>query len=204
MDNGMPWGTQSKLPSALGLWLVGIGISLIYGRPARSTDNAVVERSHGVLDKWVEPHTCEDFAACEQRLAWAVHTQRERYPVDKGQSRIQKYPDLYANPRGYEAQHDSQLWSRYHVRHYLRDFSFQRKVEKNGAISLFANSYYVSQKYVKRYVEVHFDDLSDYWIICDEYGEELRRHPAKELNYEIISQLRLAKRRRKPAKAMSL
>lgn len=109
MDNGMPWGTQSKLPSALGLWLVGIGVSLIYGRPARSTDNAVVERSHGVLDKWVEPHTCEDFADCEARLAWAVHTQRERYPVDKEQSRIQKHPDLYANPRGYDAQHDSQI-----------------------------------------------------------------------------------------------
>ena len=203
MDNGMPWGTQSKLPSALGLWLVGIDIQLIYGRPARSTDNAVVERSHGVLDKWVEAHSCEDFMACEQRLAWAVHTQRERYPVDKRQSRIQKYPDLYSNLRGYDPQQDSQVWSRYLVRHYLSGFSFQRKVEKSGAISLFANTYYVSQKYARRYVEVHFDDLSDYWIICDEYGEELRRHPAKELNYELISQLRLAKRRRKPVKAMS-
>lgn len=203
MDNGMPWGTNSKLPSAMGLWLVGLDIELIYGRPARSTDNAVVERSHGVLDKWIESDQCEDFADCEKRLAWAVYTQRERYRVDQGQTRIQKYPDLYANPRGYDPQQDSQMWSRYRVRQYLSGFSFQRKVEKNGRITLFANQYYLSRKYARRYVEVHFDDLTDQWVICDEFGNELRRHPVKELTYELLSQLRLAKRRRNPTKAMS-
>lgn len=203
MDNGFPWGTTSNLPSAMGLWLVGLGIDLIYGRPARSTDNAVVERSHGVLDKWVEAHQCQDFADCEQRLAWAVQTQRERYRVDKEETRIQKYPDLYANVRGYDPQQDSQIWSLYPMQHYLSGFSFQRKVEKNGSLSLFANTYAVSQKYARRSVEVHLDDAIGYWVICDEYGKELRRHPAKELSYELISQLRLAKRRRHPVKAMS-
>lgn len=204
MDNGTPWGTASKLPSAMGLWLVGIGIDLIYGRPARSTDNAVVERSHGVLAKWVEAHNCDAFTACEQQLAWAVHTQRERYRVDKGQTRIQKHPDLYANPRGYEPQRDSQMWSWQRIQHYLSGFSFQRKVEKNGRITLFANTYSISTKYARRFVEVHFDDFTGHWVICDEFGKELRRHLAKELSYELISQLRLAKRRRHPTKALSL
>lgn len=203
MDNGTPWGTASKLPSALGLWLVGLGIELIYGRPARSTDNAVVERSHGVLARWIEAHHCADFAHCQQKLAWAVLTQRERYRVDNGQTRIQKYPDLYANPRGYQSQPESPMWSRYRVRHYLSGFSLQRKVEKNGRITLFANTYAVSKHYARRSVEVHFDDVTDHWVICDEFGQELRRHPAQELSYALISQLRLAKRRRYPAKAMS-
>lgn len=203
MDNGTPWGTASKLPSAMGLWFVGIGIDLSYGRPARSTDNVVVERSHGVLDKWIEVHTCADITICEQRLAWAVHTQRERYRVEKGQTRIQKHPDLYANSRGYEPDRDSQLWSWHRIRHYLSGFCFQRKVEKNGRISLFANSYYLSRDYARRTVEVHFDDLTRHWVICNEFGEALRRHPAKELSYELISQLRLAKRHRNPVKAMS-
>ena len=203
MDNGHPWGTMSKLPSALGLWLVGLGVELLYSRPARSTDNPVVERSHGVLDQWLEAPRCVDFAACEQRLDWAVYTQRERYRLDNGQTRLQKHPDLYANPRGYDPQQDSQLWSRYRLRQYLSGFSFQRKVEKNGRITLFANTYSVAQKYARRSVEVHFDATTDYWIICDEYGVELRRHPAKELSYEQISQLHLAKRRRNPVKAVS-
>lgn len=204
MDNGMPWGTSSKVPSAMGLWLVGLGIELIYGRPARSTDNAVVERSHGVLDQWIDPQQCANYGDCAQKLDWAVRTQRERYRVNQGQTRLEKYPDLYANTRGYDAQHDSQMWSRYRVKHYLSGFSFQRKIEKNGRINLFTNNYSVSAKCARRYVEVHFDEVTEQWIICDEFGKELRRHPVKELNYELISQLQLSKRRRNPANAVSL
>ena len=133
-----------------------------------------------------------------------MQTQRESYRSVNGQTRVQKYPDLYANPRGYEPEHDSQLWSRYRICHYLKDFSFQGKVEKNGGITLFANNYHLSRDYAQRYVEVHFDDLTDESVICDEFGAELRRHPAKELSYELISQLQFAKRRRNPVKAMSL
>ena len=71
LDNGAPWGTQSRLPSALGLWLVGLGVALSYGRPGCSIDNAVVERSHGVLSQWVDPAWCADFATCQAQLAWA-------------------------------------------------------------------------------------------------------------------------------------
>lgn len=134
---------QHQSAGRVPLLLVGLGIGLIYGRPARSTDHAVVERSHGVLANWLEPHACADFTACQQSLNWAVHTQRERYRLGNGQTRIQKYPDLYANPRGYSPQEDSQQWSRYRLRQYLRGFSFQRKVEKNGSITLFANRYSV-------------------------------------------------------------
>src|SRR5687768_2785006 len=84
MDNGMPWGTLSPLPSGLGLWLVGIGVTPIYGRPARSTDNALVERDHGVLAQWVELDHCLDFQDCRRRLNWAVKTQRERYRSPHG------------------------------------------------------------------------------------------------------------------------
>jgi len=198
MDNGSPWGTQSKLPSAMGLWLVGLGVDLIYGRPARSTDNAVVERSHGVLANWVEPEQCADFEDCQQRCEWAEHTQRGRYRLANGLTRIQAYPELYANTRGYEAtqEADSHQWSHNKVSQYLSGFSFQRKVEKNGRITLFANNYSVGARYARRYVEVHFDEVTDCWVMCDEFGHELRRHPAKELTYKQISQLQLAKRRR--------
>ena len=197
MDNGFPWGTNSKLPSAMGLWLVGLGIDLLYGRPARSTDNAVVERSHGVLAMWVEPQQCADFVACQQRCAWAEHTQRSRYRLANGQTRVETYPELYANPRGYEPEQDSWQWSRNRVRHYLRGFRFQRKVEKNGRITLFANTYSIGSAYARRYIEIHFDEVTDCWVMCDEFGHELRRHLAKELTYTQISQLQLAKRRRK-------
>ena len=196
MDNGTPWGTQSKLPSAFGLWLVGLGIDLIYGRPARSTDNAVVERSHGVLAQWVEPERCADWAACQQRLAWAVLTQRERYRLAGGQTRLQTFPALLTNPRPYDPQTEAACWSLERVRQYLSGFHFQRRVELNGRITLFANNYSVGRQYARQYIAIQLDPQTDEWVMRDEYGADIRRHPTQELSYEIISQLTLAKRRR--------
>lgn len=197
MDNGTPWGTQSSLPSALGLWLVGLGIGLIYSRPARSTDNAVVERSHGVLASWVDPAACADFAQCQQRLEWAVVTQRERYRFSGQQTRCDAYPLLQTNRRVYDPDEDSRLWVMDRVRAYLAGFRFQRKVEKYGQVTLFANSYSAGRAYARQTVEIHFDDRCDEWVFVDETGQDIRRHPAKELTYAQISQLTLAKRRKK-------
>lgn len=196
VDNGMPWGTGSKLPSALGLWLVGLGVELIYSRPARSTDNAVVERSHGVLNQWVEAPGCADFAACQARLDWAVHTQRERYQLAQGQSRCQLYPQLSQPQRAYCPQQEAQNWSLAQVRTYLSQFRFQRKVEKNGRITLFASSYSVGRTYSRRYLEVYFDPDGHEWVICDEAGLPIRRYPAQDICYDTIRCLKLAKRRR--------
>jgi len=196
MDNGSPWGTQSKLPSAFGLWLVGLGIDLIYGRPRRSTDNAVVERSHGVLAQWAEPACWTDYADGEQHLAWAVLTQRERYRFAGGQTRLQAFPALLTNPRRYDPRTEPAHWSLDRVRQYLSGFQFQRKVELNGRVTLFANTYSAGRAYARQYIGLQLNPLTDEWIMRDEYGTEFRRHPAKELSYDIISQLKLAKSRK--------
>lgn len=195
MDNGMPWGTQSKRPSALGLWLVGLGIGLVYGRPARSTDNAVVERSHGVLNGWVEPEQCVNFSDCQQQLAWALHTQRERYPLADGRTRCQAYPELRQNLRRYTPAHESDQWDMGRVCEYLAGFQFQRKVEKNGRITLFANTYSVGRAYQRQYLTVQLDSQSREWVISDDTQQVIRRHVAKELDYDLIQNLRLTQSR---------
>lgn len=192
MDNGTPWGTHSPLPSALGLWLVGLGIRLVYGRPRCSTDNAVVERSHGVLANWVEPSRCRDFAHCQAQLAWAVHTQRARYPVQGTMSRLQSHPTLLSNTRAY----DPQLWSMQRVKTYLSQFVFRRKVEKYGQLTLFANTYSVGRAQARLPVECRLDPDTSEWVVTDEQGNLLRRLPAQELDETRIHQLQLAKRRK--------
>lgn len=196
MDNGTPWGTQSRLPSALGLWLVGLGMDLIYGRPRQSTDNAVVERDHGVLAQWIEAHQCSDFEACQRQVAWAAHTQRERYRSPNGYTRAQAFPDLFTNPRLYAPEDDPQSWQQERVAHYLSGFIFHRKVEINGQVSLFANTYSLGKHYARQTIQITFDPDTYVWIFTDEHAHLIRRHPTKELFYERISQLQLAKRRR--------
>jgi hypothetical protein len=196
VDNGMPWGTQSPVPSALALWWVGLDIVPVYGRPARSTDNAVVERSHGVLTAWVEPACCANFADCQAQLTWAMYTQRARYPACGTQTRTQAYPALFANPRPYAVSQEHDLWQLSRVVTYLAQFHFQRKVEKRGQITLFANTYAVGRAYQRQIVEVHLDDQTAQWVVCNDSGQEIRRFPNQELSYDQISQLQLGKRRK--------
>lgn len=94
VDNGSPWATQSDVPSALALWLVGLGVKVLVNRPRRCTDNAIVERGHGVLSKWVEPQRVDNGQALQAQLDWAIEIQRERYPAFKGKTRLAVFPDL--------------------------------------------------------------------------------------------------------------
>lgn len=196
MDNGIPWGTNGSLPSALGLWLVGLGVGLVYGRPGCSTDNAVVERSHGVLARWVEPAHCADFATCATRLLWAVQTQRERYPAYAGVTRVQAFPALLTNARRYDPLAESAHWSIERVKMYLSQFVFRRKVEQYGQVTLFATTYSVGRAYGRYDVELRLDPQTDEWVVTDTHGTLLRRLPCQELAYARISQLQLAKRRK--------
>ena len=196
MDNGSPWGTQSPLPSALGLWLVGLGIIPVYGRPARSTDNGLVERHHGVLAQWVELDQCADFSDCQRRLSWAEVTQRERYRAPNGYTRSQAFPTLYTNPRRYDAAHEMRDWCLEAVADYLAKRCFQRKVEVNGCVTLFANRYSVGRHYARQPLEIRLDPSTREWLFSDDYQRVVRRHPAKELEADRICQLQLAKRRR--------
>ncbi|MBK8023446.1 MAG: hypothetical protein IPK19_18950 [Chloroflexi bacterium] len=173
-----------------------MGVSVVYGRPGCSTDNAVVERSHGVLAAWVDPADCPDFATCQARLAWAVHTQRERYPAVGRQPRSHAYRALFTNPHRYDPNHEEDAWSMTRVKTYLSQFVFRRKVEKFGQITLFANTYTVGRAHSRLQVEIRLDPQSDEWLVADEQGNLLRRLPCQELDYDLIRQLQLAKRRK--------
>ena len=68
VDNGAPWGSWNDLPPDLALWLIGLGVGMIWNRPRHCQANGHVERAHGVLQQWSEPARCPDVAALPQRL----------------------------------------------------------------------------------------------------------------------------------------
>lgn len=196
LDNGLPWGTTSDVPSALALWLSGLGIRVVFGRPGQSTDNAVIERSHGVLNQWCEPTQQADWTQLAERVDWAAHTQRERYRSPHHVTRMQAYPELATNPRKYAVQDEVQQWDVQRAAQFLAGYTFKRKVDKNGVIQLMNNRYWVGRKWTRQYVKVFLDETTYDWVIWDDYGYELCRWPSRELDYDLIRNLKLSKRRK--------
>lgn len=197
VDNGSPWGTQSDIPSALALWLVGLGVKVVLNRPRHCTDNAIVERDHGVLAGWVEPERASDCPALQAQLDWAITLQRERYPAFKGQSRLHAYPDLATNPRRYDRAGERERWQRQTVFDQLSTRLWQRRVDKVGRISFFSHPYSVGRAYAGKTVTIRLDAHHHAWLMESEQGKTLKRYPCQELCPERIFSFSLGKRSNK-------
>src|ERR1051326_4767601 len=81
VDNGYPWGNWNDLPTALALWLVGLGVGVHWNEPRHPEQNAKVERSQGTGSRWAEPWTYRTAAALQQRFEREDRIQRELYPA---------------------------------------------------------------------------------------------------------------------------
>jgi transposase InsO family protein len=196
VDNGAPWGGWSDLPRELALWLLGLGIEVIWNKPHRPQQNGVVERSHGVCKAWVEPHTCADAAELQRRLDWASEMQRERYPSIKGQSRMAAFPQLAAGGREYHEEEEEEQWQQSSVHGWLSKGLWQRRVSKKGQITLYNRHLGVGRRYGGEIMVVRFDPVGIAWVIMTQGGEEIKRYAAPELSGERIKGFDVLERRR--------
>lgn len=194
VDNGSPWATQTDVPSALALWLVGLGVKVLVNRPRHCTDNAIVERGHGVLAKWVEPQRVNDCQAFQTQLDWAIEMQRERYPAFKGKNRLAVYPALLQTDRPYSRTMERDNWHLQRIFDYLVSRFWQRRVDKAGQISFFSHAYSIGKAHAGKTVTVRLDAQTHEWIMESEQGQLLKRYAAQELAPERIFSFSLSKR----------
>jgi hypothetical protein len=192
VDNGAPWATWSDLPPALALWWLGLGLQPVWNPPRRPQKNPFVERCHGLVEPWGEPATCPDYATWTQRLAWIAEVQRERYPALQGRSRGAVYPELRQNSRRYTPATEAALFDVRRVHQYLAQGTWPRTVSKIGQITLYGKAYRVGRAWAGATVWFTLDADTVEWVIRDEHGQALRRHPAAQLTPERIVALQVA------------
>lgn len=195
VDHGAPWATGADVPPALALWWIGLGIRPNWNRRRTPTENAFVERCHGLMDPWGEPTRCGDQRAWEQKLTWVERMQREVYPSVSGVSRREAYPELAENPRPYRAEAEAASFDLDRVRAYLAQGRWPRLVSKIGQSTLYGKPYQVGHRWAKERVWVRLDLRTDEWVIESEGGQELRRHRAEQITTERITQLHVARPR---------
>lgn len=195
LDNGYPWGSSADLPPALALWLIGLGIGLIYN-PARTPQkNGVVERFHGLVEPWGEPDKCANLAAWQERLDWIVLVQRERYPAVGNRTRLEAFPALLVAAYPYDAEHEAEQWKLERVKDYLAHGVWRRKVDKVGRISIYNRPLGVGRSYKRQDVLVMFDAQTNEWVIHDPHGGEITRRIATEITATTITKLEVSHRK---------
>src|SRR3954463_13270955 len=138
VDNGKPFGDPQRcsIPE-LGLWLIGLGIKVVWNRPRSPKDNATVERMQSTTSRWAEVEQCSDCTELQTKLDKAATIQREQYQVRRlgAKSRKEVYPELWHNSRAYSGKEAFDISSVYT---YLSQVSFARKTNKKGAFTFYA------------------------------------------------------------------
>lgn len=195
VDNGAPWGSWNDAPPDLALWLIGLGVAVVWNRPRRCQENGHVERSHGVLQSWSEPATCADAPQLQRRLAELSALQREHLVGRRGQPRAAAHPGLLAGGRPYDPAREGRAWDERRVWRFLAEQRWRRRVDKVGRISLYNRSLGVGRAHAGADVVVRLDPQAVAWVIADERGRELKRRPPPELRRERILALAVTHRR---------
>lgn len=197
VDNGSPWGSKGELPPDLALWLIGLGIEMIWNPPRQPQKNGVIERSQGTGKRWASPATCQTPDELQNRLDELDAIHRDEYPVHQGKSRSQLFPGLKHSGRGYLRTQEIEQWEWDRVGEHLKNYVIPHKVDSSGQVSIYKRNHYVGKNYTGQIIYNSFDPIAHEWIFRDSRGNQVRTRPAPELDTDSIRSLQVIHRRGK-------
>jgi hypothetical protein len=192
LDNGLPWANWNDLPTALALWLVGLGVDLLFNPPRQPQYNGVVEKSQDTGQRWCEPHTCQTAGELQTRLDAMDRLQREAYPSLQGRSRLQVFPELRPPRRPYSEGWEQATWDLRRAQDYLAGFVAVRQANQQGQVSIYARRVSVGARYRGQAVVVQYEADAQAWLLTDAEGRLLREVAAPEICRERIVAVEIA------------
>ena len=196
VDNGTPWVcSKSDLPSALELWLAGLGVALPRNRKRCPQANAKVERGQRTGADWAEPGQCDTPEQLQRRLDEEDRVQRQVYLFDGRHTRLQAFPDLGWGGRPYAPgpPWEDVCWDLSAAWECLAGCEVSRKVDGDGDVWLYDHQHYVGAAYRGQTVTARWCAATREWVFACQ-GQEVRRCPAKYLTAEGICRLQVGRR----------
>jgi hypothetical protein len=178
------------------VWRWGLDVAVIHNRPRRCTENGRVERGHGVRGRWAEPAACADAAALPTALTAACRRQREGYPAIRGQTRATAFPLVMAGGRPFDPAREGERFDEHRVWDHLAGQRWTRRVDKAGQIAVDHRALGVGKRWRGQVVTRQFAAAAVAWVIRDDAGTELARHPAPALSRARILALDVGHKRR--------
>lgn len=203
MDNGYPWNTTAEFPSEMALWLIGLGIEILFIPAGRPQHNGVVEKSQGTGKRWAEPGQCRRPCDLQRRVNTMDRRHRENYPMAPDNlTRMQRYPELAHSGRPYTLEEEAEQWNLQRVLDYftMRALVAERTVDRGGYVSLYSRRYYVGKKRWREVVYASLDPSGPSWRFENAAGHLCGEKPAEQFDADRIRSLRVSAQKRENSK----
>jgi hypothetical protein len=172
--------TVSPFPTRLHLWLLALGVELVFGRPARPTDQAMTERSHQL---WTAHCLLGQHYPTWQALYGALRRHRDFLNTHLPCASLDHQPPLRMFPaarhstRPYRPEWEAELLDVERVYAYLAQGRWFRRVAANGIFSLGGYAYLAGRTRAGQQIEITFD-ATDQRLCChDAAGQLFARLP---------------------------
>lgn len=176
VDNGRPFGDpKMDLAPPLALWLIGLGIKVIWNPPARPQKNAKVERSQGVMGRWTEYGKCKDTDDLQERLWREAEFHNCYFPIRRlgGKTRMQTYPGLLYSGREW----NPSVFKLNRCLVFLAKGRWERKVSTNGQINHYGKRLSVGIAYKHQIVSIKLDARKNQWNVFSSKGDLIKTEP---------------------------
>ncbi len=174
-DNEMGLGgnPNDPFPSWLSLYLAGLGIRHNFIRSHRPTDQPQVERNHRTLDGLTDDeHSRQDLACFQQALDQERCLYNQQFPSRAsdcdGLPPLRAHPALLLPRRPYQPEWEVLLFDLQRVHDFLATFTFERKVNRNGQVTLKGHHYTVGLAHKEKTIKVRLDADTQEWVFFEQ------------------------------------
>lgn len=185
--------SASPFPTLLHLWLIALGIVVLFTRKRRPTDHALVERTHQTMA--AQALVGQSFA--DGNALWATLDERRAVLNTALPSRalgkqppLAVYPEAAHSRRGYRLEWEPELLDLRRVDAYLAQGEWFRQTNCHGEFWLGQQRYSVGRKYAKQEVAVRFDRQTRELVARPGEGVTELRFPIKGVSVaELMGEL---------------
>jgi hypothetical protein len=162
----------------LSLWLISLGIKVIWNRPSQPRDNAKVERAQRTLRDWAEPSRWHTPAQLQGAIDHAIEIYNEHFQVSRlGQrTRAHVYPKLLKHTGRPYQKRKARLSL---VLEALAKRTWKRKVAKNGQLYIFNQRFMVGKDFANQYLHIQIDPKNNQWKCFDQNSKLIKTHPTR-------------------------
>jgi transposase len=197
-EMGMGGNPTDPFPSWLSLYLAGLGIRHNFIRSHQPTDQPQIERHHRTLDGLTEDQDSrQDLTHFQQALDQERYLYNQQFPSRAsdchGLPPLQSHPALLSPRRPYQSAWEVVLFDLQRVFDFLASFTFERKVNRNGQVTLKGHHYTVGLSHKEKNIQVRLDPKTQEWLFLelDPQGleHELSRRPLVGLDFESLTGL---------------
>lgn len=178
VDNGRPLGDpQLELIPPLSLWLIGLGIKVIWNKPRCPQQNAKVERGQSTMARWTDLEKCTDSFDLQIRLWKQAHFYNYHFPLRNlnGKKRIEAYPKLAFSNQKWKPR----KMSLKRILVFLSKGNWKRTVSKVGQINMYDRRFSVGIAYKNQRVSIKLCPNKNTWEIYDPVGKHIKSVPTK-------------------------